>query len=221
MDSFSAQSYSQNVAKPLEEHSSAVDEMQPVTYNFSVGGQQIRQTRSPNHTSGFLKLLILLSIPLLFTAAIGLFITNQNQEQMVLEQNNVVMVIPMKMVNWQDLGNVFEPVVSLPIKTKSGYDSMEFLLDSGAVISSLPRDWAEKMGKDLAFMKRSTFKGFGGKTSFAYQGEMTVLINEEDKVIPVVFTEAVGTKSLLGRKGFFEQYSIVFNHQTERIEIRQ
>lgn len=138
-----------------------------------------------------------------------------------MQTNNVVLSVPMKDVNWQDLGTVFEPVITIPIKTQSGYEKWEFLLDSGAVVSSLPREWAEKIGQDLAFLKRSTFRGFGGKTSFAYQGEMSVLLGEEDKVVPVVFTEASGTKSLLGRKGFFEDYSIYFNHKDKQIEIRK
>ena len=81
-----------------------------------------------------------------------------------------------------------------------------FLLDSGAVISSLPRDWTQDIGVDLAFLPRITFGGFGGKTSLAYQWKMVVLLAGKEIVLPVVFTEAAGTKSLLGRKGFFDNY---------------
>ena len=123
--------------------------------------------------------------------------------------------------NWQDLGTIFEPLVTLPVKTTTGYQGNQFLLDSGAVISSLPREWAERTGQDLAFLQRSTFRGFGGTTSFAYRGEMMVLLGDKEVSLPVVFTEAAGTKSLLGRKGFFEDYSIYFNHQERQIEIRE
>jgi hypothetical protein len=190
-------------------------------YNFNSSGQvQEQQIKKVNPVSAVFKLLILMSIPLIATVGVGLyFVTNRNEEA-YKKLRSVVLSVPMKDVNWQDLGTVFEPLIELPIKVQSGYERWEFLLDSGAVVSSLPREWAEKMGKDLAFMKRSTFRGFGGKTSFAYQGEMTILLGETEKTIPVVFTEAEGTKSLLGRKGFFEDFSVYFNHKEKQIEIR-
>ncbi|MGI5828397.1 MAG: hypothetical protein ACOX6V_05245 [Patescibacteria group bacterium] len=196
---------------------------QPLTYTSeSVNVHEDPVTvKSPSPLSGLVKLLFLTLVPLGLTITVAMVILKQNEKETYLKENNVVLTVPMQNVNWQDLGTVFEPVISIPVKTQSGYEKWEFLLDSGAVISSLPREWAEKTGQNLAFLKRSTFRGFGGKTSFAYQGEMMVLLGEDDKKVPVVFTEASGTKSLLGRKGFFENYSIYFNHKEKQIEIRQ
>ena len=129
------------------------------------------------------------------------------------------MKIPMKDTNWKDIGSVFEPIIVLPIRAQGKYHDWEFLLDSGAVISSLPRDWADKMGQDIDKMKRSVFKGFGSTMSFAYQGEMTVLIGEDEVLLPVVFTENTGTKSLIGRRVFFQDYSVFFDHKNKVIEI--
>jgi hypothetical protein len=178
-----------------------------------------KNTKSP--LKGLFKLVLLLVIPLTAVGITGTVLVSTAKEKVYQREKEVLLTIPMKNVNWQDLGNVFEPVIDLPIKTASSYESWEFLIDSGAVISSLPNEWAAKTGQDLAFMKRSTFRGFGGKTSFAYQGEMRVRLGDEDVLLPVVFTEASGTKSLLGRKGFFENYSLYFNHKERRIEIRK
>ena len=166
-----------------------------------------------------LALLILLPIGLGVggvSVALGYFAENTYRQQ-----KGILLATPMHNTNWQDLGVIFEPLVDLSIKTTTGYEKNKFLLDSGAVISSLPREWAEKTGQDLAFLQRSTFKGFGGTTSLAYQGEMLVLLGEKEVALPVVFTEASGTKSLLGRKGFFEDYSVYFNHKEKQIEIRE
>jgi hypothetical protein len=193
--------------------------------NFDANGKILpsstNQAKTSASFSAVIKLLILIIIPMGMTVGVGLFFQTKAQENMYEQSKNILLVTAMKNVNWQDLGNVFEPVLNIPIKTKTGYESQEFLLDSGAVVSSLPREWADKIGQDLAFMKRSTFRGFGGVTSFAYQGEMVVLLGDKDVTIPVVYTEAANTKSLLGRKGFFENYSVYFNHQEKRIEIRQ
>ena len=197
---------------------------QPTTYNFNAVGDVVTRPETRRiHTSlsGLIKLLLILLVPIGVLAGVFVYISSNGQESTYRESKGVMLSVPMKQVNWQDLGNVFEPVIELPIKTEAGYENWEFLLDSGAVVSSLPREWAEKTGQDLAKLKRSTFRGFGGKTSFAYQGEMMVLLGEEDRAVPVVFTEANGTKSLLGRKGFFEDYSVYFNHKEQQIEIRE
>jgi hypothetical protein len=166
-----------------------------------------------------LALLILLPVGLAVGGAFG--ISSLLAEGAYQAERGVLVSIPMRNTNWQDLGTIFEPLVTLPVKTTTGYQNNQFLLDSGAVISSLPREWAEKTGQDLAFLQRSTFRGFGGTTSFAYRGEMMVMLGEKEVVLPVVFTEAAGTKSLLGRKGFFEEHSIYFNHKDKQIEIRE
>jgi hypothetical protein len=200
-------------------------EQQTQSYNFGATGEVIARERinpvAKAKVSGLFKLLLILLIPVGVLAAAAWFFVGRADDREYELANNVVLIVPMTSVNWQDLGVVFEPIMKLDIKTTSGYEEWEFLLDSGAVVSSLPRDWADKMGKDLALMKRSTFRGFGNSKSFAYHGEMIVRIGQEDREMPVVFTEAPGTKSLLGRKGFFEDYSVYFNHKDRQIEIRQ
>lgn len=125
-------------------------------------------------------------------------------------------------VLWQDFGEVFEPIVKIPVYyPSSGYEDKEFLLDSGALVSSLPREEAKKMGLALSQLQRSTFAGFGGMTSFAYKGSVKIKLKESEINLPVVFTEAAGTKPILGRSGFFENYSIYFNSKAEKIEIRK
>lgn len=125
-------------------------------------------------------------------------------------------------VLWKDFGEVFEPIVKISLHYPSeGYLEHEFLLDSGALVSSLPREEAKKMGFSLAKLTRSTFGGFGGTTSFAYKAEVKIKLGDQEVKIPVVFTEAGGTKSILGRSGFFEKYSIYFNSKREMIEIRK
>ena len=169
----------------------------------------------------FLKLALLILLPIGLAVGGALGVTSFLAEGEYRAEKGVLVSIPMHNTNWQDLGTIFEPLVTLPVKTTTGYQNNQFLLDSGAVISSLPRNWADKTGQDLAFLQRSTFRGFGGTTSFAYRGEMMVMFGEKEVTLPVVFTEAAGTKSLLGRKGFFEDYSIYFNHKERQIEIRE
>ena len=138
-----------------------------------------------------------------------------------MAEPSFVLRIPLTMREWSDIGSVMEPIIHLPVQTLSGFEKTDFIVDSGAVISSLPREWAKKIGRDLAFAKRITFKGFGNTLSFAYQSQVTVQLGNETVDLPLVFTEAEGTRALLGRKGLFDQYSILFDHTSKMMEIRK
>ncbi len=166
-----------------------------------------------------------LVVIIVITLGLGVYfaisqITLQNK---LAEINNqqLLLSIPLTSAQWSGLGSVPEPKVKLDLRVDTGYQPITFLLDSGAVVSSLPRELAEPMGKDLAFLKRTTFKGFGNQTSFAYHSEMTLKVGEAEMILPVVFTENAQTQALLGRQGFFDNYSITFNHILKTIEIRK
>ena len=127
-----------------------------------------------------------------------------------------------KPVLWRDFGEVFEPIIEIPLVYPDDKPkNEEFLLDSGAVVSSLPREMARPLGFSLAKLPRSTFAGFGNTTSFAYKADIGILLGPDKITIPVVFTEAAGTKAILGRAGFFETFSVYFNSKEKKIEIRK
>ena len=137
-------------------------------------------------------------------------------------KGDILLAVKYQPVLWKDFGNVFEPLIKVPIYyPKKGFTKHEFLLDSGAVVSSLPREKAKELGFLLSRLPRSTFAGFGGTTSFAYKGSLKIKLGSQEATIPVVFTEAQGTKAILGRSGFFENYSVYFNSKDEEIEIRK
>jgi hypothetical protein len=170
---------------------------------------------------GMLKLTVIVSLPLAVLFGFLSLTSQQGSAPQLLAEPSVVLRIPLGIRQWSDIGSVMEPVLQVPVQTLLGFEKNEFVLDSGAVISSLPRNWAEKIGRDLAFAKRISFKGFGNTLSFAYQSHMVVRLGNENVDLPVVFTETEGTRSLLGRKGLFDQYSIVFDHTNKVMEIRK
>ncbi len=127
-----------------------------------------------------------------------------------------------KQVLWRNFGKVFEPILKVPLYYPDyGFVEKEFLVDSGAVVSSLPREEAEIREIELAKLKRTTFAGYGGGTSFAYQSDAKIKVGQEEVTIPVVYTEARGTKFILGRSGFFDKYSLFFNRTAGRVEVRK
>lgn len=120
--------------------------------------------------------------------------------------------VPYKNTLYESFGFVQEPKVTMPLKTVRGYVDTTFLLDSGAVVTTLPLQAAHDTGVDLAKAKRITLQGFSGVPAFAYLDKITIKIGEQEFEFPATFTESNHTTYILGRKGLFDEFSINFNH---------
>lgn len=127
--------------------------------------------------------------------------------------------VPYKNTLYESFGFVQEPKVTMPLKTTKGYVDTTFLLDSGAVVSTLPLQAAQDTGVDLSQAKRITLQGFSGVPSFAYLAKITIKIGETDFEFPATFTESNSTTYILGRKGLFDDFSINFDHEQRVITI--
>lgn len=128
--------------------------------------------------------------------------------------------VPYKNTLYENFGFVQEPKVTIPLKTTSGYVETTFLLDSGAVVSTLPLQAAHDTGVDLARAKRITLQGFSGVPAFAYLDKIIIQIGGVDFEFPATFTESNSTTYILGRKGLFDDFTINFDHQDRVITIK-
>ena len=126
---------------------------------------------------------------------------------------------PYKNTLYESFGFVQEPKVTMPLKTTRGYVDTTFLLDSGAVVSTLPLQAAQDTGVDLSRAKRITLQGFSGVPSFAYLDKIIIKIGNTDYELPATFTESNATTYILGRKGLFDDFSINFDHEERVITI--
>lgn len=133
--------------------------------------------------------------------------------------DGAILTIPYQQTLYKHFGNAINPQIKLPVKTVKGYKEMEFLLDSGAVVSALPQTQAENLGVDLTQLPRITIEGFAGQKTFAYKGEFMVKIGADEATIPVVFSESQQASNILGRIGFFDDFSINFDANKKTIII--
>ena len=135
--------------------------------------------------------------------------------------DGAILTIPYQQTLYKHFGNAINPKVKLPVKTITGFEKYEFLIDSGAVVSALPKTMSEDLGTDLSDLPRITIEGFAGQKTFAYRGEFVVKIGKEEVIIPVVFSENPQASNILGRIGFFDQFNINFNASSQNITISQ
>ncbi|MFH1244738.1 MAG: hypothetical protein V1487_04195 [bacterium] len=162
-----------------------------------------------------------------FAIVIGIFMlvrgvffgTKINQVTINDSFGNLEYKVPYKNTLYESFGFVQEPKVTMPLKTTSGYVNTTFLLDSGAVVTTLPLQAAQDTGVDLARVKRITLQGFSGVPAFAYLDKITIKIGEQDFEFPATFTESSATTYILGRKGLFDEFSINFDHEQRVITI--
>ena len=125
---------------------------------------------------------------------------------------------PYKNTLYESFGFVQEPKVTMPLLTIRGYVDTTFLLDSGAVVTTLPLQAAQDTGVDLSEPKNYP-QGFSGVPSFAYLDKIIIKIGNIDYELPATFTESNSTTYILGRKGLFDDFSINFDHEERVITI--
>jgi len=120
------------------------------------------------------------------------------------------------------LGEIFEPNIAIKVKkTDNTYINLEFLLDSGAVVSTLPKSFADELGRNLENAERIKLRGFGNSNVWGYVDNINIALNDlEEITIPMIFAEG-STKQIIGRQGFFDIYTVVFDHENKLIRIRK
>lgn len=162
-----------------------------------------------------------------FAAAIGIFLLirgigggNVNQVSVSNSFGQIEYKVPYKNTLYENFGFVQEPKISVPLKTSTGYVDTIFLLDSGAVVSTLPLQAARDTGVDLSKAKRITLQGFSGVPAFAYMDKIIVQLGGVDLEFPATFTESSATTYILGRKGLFDDFTINFDHEQRVITIK-
>lgn len=133
--------------------------------------------------------------------------------------DGAILTIPYQQTLYKHFGNAINPQVKLPVKTITGYQEYEFLIDSGAVVSAVPKTLAYDLGSDLAQLPRITIEGFAGQKTFAYKGEFVIKMGVQEVVIPVVFSENEEASNILGRIGFFDEFNILFDAADKKIII--
>ena len=115
-------------------------------------------------------------------------------------------------------GPVLVIYVWLHIKTKRGiYRAYEFLFDTGADYTTLPKYMTEVIGIDLTECPEEVMYGANNQPMLTYHAITKVRFDKKIFHLPCVFTESDNTPFLLGRIGFFEHYTITLDPKHQRI----
>ena len=100
------------------------------------------------------------------------------------------------------------------------------LLDSGADVSALSKDFAEIIGLDLSG-KREKCEGIGGVAECVLTTAGIIIEKGHERYqfripVEVIFDDTDwGVSMLLGRAGFFDKFIISFNESEEKVSLKR
>ena len=108
-------------------------------------------------------------------------------------------------------GLVPEPIIPVGIMTAGGFKLYDFLVDSGADFTLLPRSLAAEIGINLKKCPTSTTMGVEGGGIKIYHSQILIRIGEFQNKIRCTFAQHDRIPPLLGRLDVFSKFNITFH----------
>ena len=101
--------------------------------------------------------------------------------------------------------------------TSIGYQSFDFILDSGADCTMVPRYMANLVGIQLPDAPDTSVRGITSGRMLAYKGQLRLRLEGEEFEVRCLFTKSNRTPFLLGRVDFFSLFDVHFDNQNCQI----
>lgn len=119
------------------------------------------------------------------------------------------------------LGLLFYPFVRIELKTLAGWQQFEFLVDTGADVTTLPQALLPALGFDNSKLKSSETLGVGGIRVKTLELRLPVRLGNAEFVIHASAVDARedAMPLLLGRKDFFESRFSLFLDSKRKITV--
>lgn len=119
---------------------------------------------------------------------------------------------PFAYIKISGLGLLFYPIVRLQLKTIVGWKEFEFLVDTGADLTTLPSTVLPLFGLDLKKLPKSSTFGVGGIEVTVRETAISVRLGGDEFTVKTAITQGNGNTFLLGKKDVFEKrFSLVLD----------
>lgn len=129
---------------------------------------------------------------------------------------------PFEYAEIEGLGRLFYPVVKLDLKTIYGWKEFDFLVDTGADVTTIPLQLLSVLGIRQERLKASETLGIGGIKVKTWEFKFPIKIGNSELEI---MATAVDSKKnsmplLLGRKDVFEErFNLFLDSKNKFLEI--
>lgn len=117
------------------------------------------------------------------------------------------LVFPFEYAEVESLGKLFYPFVRVSLKTIYDWQEFDFLVDTGADVTTLPKTIIPVFGINTKSLKKQKTQGVGGIWVETFKTILPIRIGRDEFTIHVSITntEEEGLPFLLGKKDIFEK----------------
>lgn len=121
------------------------------------------------------------------------------------------------------LGRIFFPLITLGLKTiDKGIIDFEFIVDTGADLTTLPFFMGERLGLNLAKANKSQSQGIGGILLETWIVRTPIYIKKKEFIVRASITSDNQTPFLLGRVDLLDKvFSWNFDSRVKKIIFRK
>ena len=119
------------------------------------------------------------------------------------------------------LGTCSDPTIIVEVLTKDGFRSFNFIFDTGADCTILPRYLSKIVGVDLSACKIVQSYGLKNEPVKVFVAKITIRIAKLEFPIRCLFTEDDSTSLLLGRMDIFSRFNITFDNKHKKIRLSE
>ena len=116
-----------------------------------------------------------------------------------------------------ELGLISDPVVPIEVLTRTGYQKFDFIVDTGADCSIMPKSVAKDLAVDIRKAVKMHFGGIEGRSILTYIVKITVKITKTPIAITCALSSNEQCPFILGRKDVFSRYNILFDNKSKTI----
>lgn len=113
------------------------------------------------------------------------------------------------------------PLVPVRISFRKKFILTKALVDSGSDYCIFPLDYAYDLGVSSVKSSKTIFRSFTGEPATISLYRINLAIDTHQVKITAGFTDSIGpySYSVLGQKGFFDNFKVCFDKQKQQIEI--
>ena len=116
-----------------------------------------------------------------------------------------------------ELGLIPDPIIPVAVLTMYGYQKFDFLVDTGADCSMMPKSVAQDLGIKLSSLPVMHFRGIEGKGISVYLTKITIKITNIPVKITCTLSSNEQSPFILGRKDIFNKFNIFFDNRSKVI----
>lgn len=120
-------------------------------------------------------------------------------------------------------GVEYDPLVDVVFTNPKTEKHVEIrsLIDSGASSIILSGQFAEPLGITIVAGRAVEFQGIAYDPVIAYEHRLNMRLKHDthEYLVPCFFMSGLSTSALLGQRGFFENYKVMFEQYKKCIEL--